>query len=506
MGVIAMKRMVVLATSVLLIAGCGDSGGTKAGGAPSPVTLRLATADPTGTPSQSQIEHFAHEVESRSGGRLHIEPVYDAARNEQAGGELPDWDQVAGRRVVSGELEMGLIAARAWDTEGVTSLQALQAPFLIDSEALLTAVVTGETADDLLNGLDAVGLTGLALFPESLRHLFLFGEHPSWDDLTGKAVRAPTSAVTTALFHALGATTDDYATTDAGTDRYVAGVADGSIVATDASFNNRVLPQLATAVANVTLYPRVNSLVINTDAFDKLDDDQRQVLAEAADATLAWAVESFPTDTAGAADYCADGGSVINAPRADVDALVTKADPLYDTLTRDPATKHLIEQIQAIKADLPAAPAVAPCEPQTTQTTQNSTDAVTEPGGEFPDGTYRAKITAATLRKYGVTSATITDLAGVWTMTFDNGTFTGSDVNAASGFEHTDHGVYCAADGHISLGLDFPGIGKQCGGFWTADWTLDGDQLRFTDLVSATNDPDRRIEAIFASTPFTRVD
>ena len=33
---------------------------------------------------------------------------------------------------MTGELEMGLIPARAWDTEGVTSLRALHAPFLVD--------------------------------------------------------------------------------------------------------------------------------------------------------------------------------------------------------------------------------------------------------------------------------------------------------------------------------------------------------------------------------------
>ena len=37
---------------------------------------------------------------------------------------------------------MGLIPSRAWDTEGVTSLRALNAPFLIDSDELLDEVVS----------------------------------------------------------------------------------------------------------------------------------------------------------------------------------------------------------------------------------------------------------------------------------------------------------------------------------------------------------------------------
>ena len=65
-----MKRMVALATSLLVIAGCGDSGGTKAGGASPPMTLRLTTPDPPSAPSHIQIEHFAKEIRKLPLGKL----------------------------------------------------------------------------------------------------------------------------------------------------------------------------------------------------------------------------------------------------------------------------------------------------------------------------------------------------------------------------------------------------------------------------------------------------
>ena len=139
-----------------------------------------------------------------SDGELRIEPVLNA------GGENADWDQRVARKVAGGDFEMGLIPARAWDTEGVTSLRALQAPFLITSEALRDDVIGSDLADDLMAGLDEAGVLGLALFPEGLRHPFGY-ERPLLgpQDYAGKALRAPTSNTTAAVFDALGARTND---------------------------------------------------------------------------------------------------------------------------------------------------------------------------------------------------------------------------------------------------------------------------------------------------------
>jgi TRAP-type C4-dicarboxylate transport system substrate-binding protein len=104
------------------------------------------------------IEEFANRVEQLSGGGLRIEPVWRAS-----GGDLRAWDQRVARKVVEGELDLGLIPARAWDTEGVTSLRALQAPFLISDDALLDQVTNGPLAGKMLGGLAEVGVVGLAL-------------------------------------------------------------------------------------------------------------------------------------------------------------------------------------------------------------------------------------------------------------------------------------------------------------------------------------------------------
>ena len=196
-----------------------------------------------------------------------IEPVWKAA-----GHDIADWDQAVARMVVSGEIEMGLIPARAWDTEGVDSFRALHAPFLIASDSLLADVVSDPFADEMLAGLGEIGLTGLALAPEGLRHVFSFGEPllAPCPTSTGSRFASPTSATTHALFEALGAA----AGRSGGPRRPVRHRRRRP--APSRPPNRRScwragLPAATTATGNVALFPKVNSLVINTEAYDGAD-------------------------------------------------------------------------------------------------------------------------------------------------------------------------------------------------------------------------------------------
>ena len=79
----------------------------------------------------------------------------------------------------------------------MNSLRALNAPFLVTSEAVVDEIVTGDVSDELLAGLDEIGITGLALLPEGFRHVFWW-DRPllSPDDFAGASIRAPRSDTT----------------------------------------------------------------------------------------------------------------------------------------------------------------------------------------------------------------------------------------------------------------------------------------------------------------------
>ena len=208
--------------------GCVDDGSsTKAGGGAKPVTLRLGTADTPGTPAADQIEEFVRRVDELSDGQLRVEPVWKAAGAKSR----PTWINRSPGWWSAATLIWAWSPPQAWDTEGVSTLRALHAPFLVATDELLDRVVIDEVADEMLTGLNELEITGLTLVPEGLRHVFSFGDPLlSPDDFVGSTIRAPTSDTTYALFEALGATPDDLSGSSARPgEPYATGVADGSV-------------------------------------------------------------------------------------------------------------------------------------------------------------------------------------------------------------------------------------------------------------------------------------
>lgn len=492
------RKLVLLVCAAGVLASCSSgsgSGSTKAGGSDAPVTLQIGTDDSPGRPAADQIDEFAQQVEELSDGLIRIEPAWHAA-----GREIDDWDQQVARLVASGDLDMGMIPARAWDTEGVTSLRALQAPFLVTSNDLVEEIVTSDLADEMLAGLDEVGVTGLALLPEGLRHIFSFGDPlVSPHDFAGTTIRAPRSDTTDLLFQALGATTDDPSG-----EAFGAAVESGAIAAAESSFASAggTLPAPTTAVGNLTFFPKVNSLVINTEAFEGLSDDQQATLRDAAERTLDWSITAVPGEADGAESFCANGGSIVVASDAELSEFTQTVEPAYAELEQDGPTAAMIDQIRTMSEQVEGTErAVAACGAGAAgQTTPGAGPAE----AAFPEGVYRTEYTAEFLMDAGVDRATAFNHAGIWTLTFDKGDLVVHDVNTASGQAHETPGVYCVEDGRISLGLFGHPAGEACGDFWSAGWTLDGDQLQFTDVQSGSGS-DLLIETQFGGQPFTKI-
>ena len=351
----------LLVSAGLLLVGCGSN--SPAASEPTGpaedalLTLRIGTDDEPGLPAANAIVEFARQVENRSNGRIVIDPVWHAA-----GEEPDDWDQAVARMVVDGQLDLGLIPSRAWDTEGVNSLRALNAPFLVTSKTVVDEVVTGDLSEDLLAGLDKIGVTGLALLPEGMRHVFWWGEPLlAADDFAGATIRAPRSATTYALFEALGATPDDLV----GGAGFDAAVNAGSVAGAESSFALATgLPgSWTTTAGNLTLFPKINSLVANAAAFSQLTTDQQTVIAAAAEATRDWAVATTADEPADAEMFCAAGGTVVLASQGQIESLVEASQSVYEELERDEGTHGLIKRIRALAVGVAQRAEVAACEP-----------------------------------------------------------------------------------------------------------------------------------------------
>ena len=119
----------------------------KAGGSDAPEVLRLAVADDAEQPDAPFARYFARRVSALSDGSVRVRVVWDAAGQSSPGYELG-----IAQRVRDGDFELGWMGSRAWDRMGITSFQALQAPFLVTDYGLLGRIATGP-----LGGADARG-------------------------------------------------------------------------------------------------------------------------------------------------------------------------------------------------------------------------------------------------------------------------------------------------------------------------------------------------------------
>jgi TRAP-type C4-dicarboxylate transport system substrate-binding protein len=493
-----MRRMnqAVAAVAVTAVAlstcGCNERTLTKAGGNSPPVTLTMGTDDEPGWPAADEIEEFARQVQARSGGRIRIEPAWQAA----AGADISQgWDQAVARRIIGGDLDMGMIPARAWESENVMSLRALQAPFLVTSDSVARAVADGDVADEMLTGLDRAGVTGLALVPERARTFFSFGKPlVSPSDFAGVTVRVPRSETAYALFRALGAHPDDFSGPG---EPAKDGTISGRIGAFETSYDRA--PDLAkpsTATGNATPYYKMNAVVVNKAKYGGLDETQRGLLRDAAVATRDWAAGSVTT-AALAQKFCDHGGTVVLATSAGLAGLQQAARPVYVTLERDSQTASLISRIRGLAARTEASPPVRACSPKPAPTA-----AAPAATGSFPDGVYRKSVSAQALLAGGASGRDARNHEGQWTMAFDKGALTIQQRGWPIG-----PGVYCVSAGRVTV-VQGRTRCDDAGGtvVFTAAWRLDGDQLFLTPTAVGNQEPPGALtSALFGGAPWTKI-
>lgn len=449
-----------VATLALGAAACGgeSSAGEKFGGAASPVTLRLGTVEDEAAPYADEVEQFADAVETLSDGSIDVEFAWEAS-----GPFTGESERKLAAMAQGGEIDLAIVATRAWDQLDVTSMQALQAPFLVDNLGLLNEIAESDLAAEMLAGLDDVGVTGLAMWPESLRHPVGFdGPLLTAADFRGAQLRVPISDASYRLANAIGAEPVDPEDWDAAV---TAGELDGAESAFVWALD---LPRFGTFTANITFYPKVNTIVANTETFDSLPDKQQEVLRQAAAETLDYVIESNATEHDLALEYCAAGGSVAITEDSDLDELAELATPVLAELSQDADTARFIDEMRALKEGTATDPATSPaaCEPEV------DPDVIEPdtPADVFPEGVYRVETAD-----------------GVFTNSFIDGVWEGYTESG----ELDCAGTYVVESGRIWMSNSTePAL--ACGNppgfqFLDAAWTFADGELRFVDINSDPN-------------------
>jgi TRAP-type transport system periplasmic protein len=394
-------RLVVLATVMAVLAGCTGLGLDKAGGrqARQPVVLTLANFGGVSW----ELDGFANNVARLSGGTMRID-IRSGWRQGQAGFE----NGLIGD-VRAGKADLGVVGSRAWDSVGVSSFRALDAPLLIDSYALQDRVVRSPMMGQMLQGLRPLGLAGIGVLPGPLRKpLGIARPLRKPADYAGLRIGVQQSLVADATMRALGAAPVWFPAAGA-----ITGL-DGIEQQISSIQGNQYDKAGKYLTANVSLWPRPLVLFANGKAWAALTPAQRGILREAvtgdpaAETQVVRASERTDTEI-----LCGRGLRFLTASPADMAALRRAVRPVYDQLERDPQARRYIGQIEAMRQGVSAEPAPG-CAPATRLA-----------GKAGPlDGVWRYTDTAADLRAAGASQGDIIpENYGTFTMVIDRGRF-----------------------------------------------------------------------------------
>jgi TRAP-type C4-dicarboxylate transport system substrate-binding protein len=306
-----------------------------------PSVLVIGNSDPT---SDDEL-FFAREAARLLDGTLQI------SLRSQLYGERPDKERRVARDLQAGRLPLAWDATRVWDTEGATSFQALQAPFLIDSAALMGRVIASPLAAQVASGLGAKGVTSLGLAAINLRRpLGARKPFTSIADFQGATVNVITSRVSEDILRALGGAPVDVGGGEVLGNALRSGKVDAAETAIDVVFRNGYAEVAKYMSSNVVLFPKFASIDANAAMLAALPAAQRDALARAAAATGPRSTERLRAHEAGdAAALCKQGIRFATATQAELDALVAAEQPVYEALSTDPVSEDVIDGVRALK-------------------------------------------------------------------------------------------------------------------------------------------------------------
>ena len=363
----------------LVVAACAAPPGRGVGSQPASVVLTLAN----GNHDHEALLPFADGVAAATSGTLTIE--FDDGVH---GGD-PAYETAIIDDVEAGTYDLAWVAPRPWHAKGVTSFDALMAPFLIDSYALQQAVLESDLEQEMLAGLDGTGLVGLGILPGPLRRVATAeGGFRAAGDLRGKVVGIQDSEIAERTFEALGATTKS--------------IPGGSILSGEDAVEqqlgsvvgNRYHKELPHVTVDLALWPRPVILIANKARFDGLSVEQRAALRGVTERLLASTTAAVEAEDASAvAILCEDGADLVVAGDDAAAALRTAVEPVYDEMKKDPATASMVERIAEMKVGIPAATSTTSCP-------DSSASPAPQTAGGFPEGTYEARLSCDELEAY----------------------------------------------------------------------------------------------------------
>jgi len=346
------RRLGVVFIAALLglaLGGCGggsDKAGVTRGGRPVALTLANFNGD------SEELDGFVADVRRLSHGTLRI-----AVRNRWRHGQVRFEDGLIAD-VAKGKADLGIAGSRAWDSVGVDSLRALNAPLLIDSYALQERVLRSPLIAPMLRGLGRAGVQGIGVLPGPIRRpVGIVRPLTGPASYRGLTIGVQQSRVAAATLRALGARPVLFAV-----EGPIAGLGglENQISSVQGNRYNRTARFLT---ANVALWPRPVVVFAGRSAYARLTPEQRGVLRQAVQDDISPETATLrANERTDVQSLCRQDFRFVTATPDQRGALRQAVQPVYDDLERDGGTLSAIAAIEDMRRSVPAdaAPVCAP--------------------------------------------------------------------------------------------------------------------------------------------------
>jgi hypothetical protein len=347
-----------------------------------------------------------------------IEATYDHPPDQP-----PAWDDINVRALRAAEFDLAFLPARAWRSAGVTTLEPLQLPFLVEDDDQADRVAMDrELTEALMAGLSNIDVTGLGVFPEGIRRIVrVDGTKVSpAADLAGVTVRAPLSDTTWEVLRGLGADV-----VDLNGQELVAAYQSGAVNGVETSISLAIGLEGAgstSVLANIPLYTKFNVLAAADDALADLDEPIVQLLHDATATALQATLADRPRESDALAEACTAGLGTVVATAADRRAVRDRLHPVIERIIVATNIGGLVEQVRVVAGEA-SAEELLTCPSAGGPPRADPADLRPDPG-ELPNGTYRFVIDAEViLAAYPEFPRSVDGYSGVLTVELDDGTW-----------------------------------------------------------------------------------
>ena len=239
-------------------------------------TLTLGHVIADGTPTDEGADHFAQLVSEASGGKIKIEVYPNSALGD---------NRAMIESVQQGTLDM-VLPAVANLAAFTTATKLFDLPFLFKNDAHAEAVLDGEIGSKILSDLESSGLVGLAWWLQGWRELTTDSiEFHKAGDLNGCKMRVQDNEVHIMTWQLLGASP----TTLAYSELFTA-LQQGTINAEENPISNIKLSgfsEVQKYLIKTNHLGYIGMWIINSDFYNSLSDENRQILDDACAVGLA---------------------------------------------------------------------------------------------------------------------------------------------------------------------------------------------------------------------------